>query len=616
MLTFSDEFFTNNLSCHLFSNFALQQNCMERRWVYKESGDIEVVRNLANDLSIDEPLAVLLAQRGVSSFTEARSFFRPDLQNLHDPFLLRDMEMAVNRIRQAFDKKERVLVYGDYDVDGTTAVALVYTFLKEQEFANIDFYIPNRYNEGYGVSIKGIDFAAENGFSLIIALDCGIKAVEKVQYALERGVDFIICDHHRPGDELPPAVAVLDAKRDDSVYPFDELSGCGVGFKLIQAYAQKYDIPFEKLSKYLDLVAVSIASDIVPITGENRILAYYGLKLINSKPRPGIEAILNVANIIRREEAEKSESAEAGIFSRELTINDLVFVIGPRINAAGRIESGRNSVQLLISPSLADAESIARQINDFNITRRDLDSQITQEALDMIAADKSQQGMRSTVVFNENWHKGVIGIVASRLTESYYRPTIVLTQSNGLITGSARSVKDFDIYDAIDACSDLLEHFGGHTYAAGLSLKPENLELFRKKFEHIVATSIQDYMLMPEVEIDLELDLRQITPKFMRILKQFAPFGPGNMSPVFMTPRTRDTGYARIVGKNHVKMTVFQESVRSDPFSSIAFQQGDKYTDIQKGRAMDICYHLEVNEWNGNKSIQLNIKDIRFSEEQ
>lgn len=588
---------------------------MEKRWVYKENGDFELVRNLAAALGIDAPLAELLVQRGVSTFDEARKFFRPDLQNLHDPFLMSDMDIAVDRLLQAYHNNEKVLVYGDYDVDGTSAVALVYTFFREQHFANLDFYIPNRYSEGYGISLKGIDFAAENGFSLIIALDCGIKAVEKVRYAREKGIDFIICDHHRPGEELPPAIAVLDAKRDDSTYPFDELSGCGVGFKLIQAYAMKCGAPPETLDKYLDLVAVSIASDIVPITGENRILAYYGLKLINTQPRPGIEAILNVANIIRRDENDKSEGGENGIFTKELTINDLVFIIGPRINAAGRIESGRNSVQLLISESLKDAESIARQINDFNITRRDLDLQITQEALDMIAGDKHQQEMRSTVVFNESWHKGVIGIVASRLTESYYRPTIVLTQSNGLITGSARSVKDFDIYDAIDACSELLEHFGGHTYAAGLSLKPENLELFKKKFEQIVSASIKEHMLVPEVEIDLELDLNQITPRFIRILKQFAPFGPGNMSPVFMTPRTRDTGYARIVGKNHVKMTVFQESVRSDPFSAIAFQQGDKYSGIQQGRPMDICYHLEENEWNGSKTIQLNIKDIRFSEE-
>ncbi|HOW29961.1 MAG TPA: single-stranded-DNA-specific exonuclease RecJ [Bacteroidales bacterium] len=588
---------------------------MEKHWVFKERYDAEPVNNLAGSLGIEKSLAELLIQRGINTFEEARDFFRPDLLNLHNPFLLSDMDVAVNRILKAREHKEKILVYGDYDVDGTTAVALVYTFFKKHGFENIDFYIPNRYSEGYGVSIKGIDFASENGFGLIIALDCGIKAVEKVDYALEKGIEFIICDHHRPGDELPRAVAVLDAKRNDSAYPFDELSGCGVGFKLIQAYAQQTGIAFEDLYEYLDLVAVSIASDIVPITGENRILAYYGLKLINTCPRPGIEAILNVANIMRREESENLPINDTGIFSRELTINDLVFVIGPRINAAGRIESGRNSVQLLISASLADAESIARQINDFNITRRDLDSQITQEALDMIASDKQHPELRSTVVFNEAWHKGVIGIVASRLTESYYRPTIVLTQSNGLITGSARSVKDFDIYDAIDACSDLLEHFGGHTYAAGLSLKPENLETFRKKFEHIVANSIKEHMLVPEVEIDLELDLRQITPKFLRILKQFAPFGPGNMSPVFVTPRTRDTGYARIVGKNHVKMTVFQESVRSDPFSAIAFQQGEKYSDIQRGRPMDICYHIEENEWNGNKSIQLNIKDIQFSEE-
>ncbi len=589
---------------------------MQKRWVLKDRGNKQLVADLASQLGVEPVLADLLVQRGIRSFDEAKAFFRPEIRNLHDPFLLNDMDKAIARIEVAKSRDEKVLVYGDYDVDGTTAVALVYTFLKEQGFKSLDFYIPDRYGEGYGISYKGIDFASEQGFSLVIALDCGIKAVDKISFANERGIDFIICDHHRPGDELPAAVAVLDPKREDSAYPFDELSGCGVGFKLIQAYAQKNKVPFESLIRYLDLVAVSIASDIVPIIGENRILSYYGLKLINSNPRPGIEAILNIANINRKIVSETLvESDQELNFSRELTVNELVFVLGPRINAAGRIESGRNSVLLLISPDMAHAESIARQINDFNIERRNLDSQITQEALDMIAADPVMRGSCSTVVFNPDWHKGVIGIVASRLTETYYRPTIVLTLSNGLITGSARSVKDFDIYDAIDACSDLLEHFGGHTFAAGLSLRPENLDKFSKKFEEVVASTIKEDMLVPEVEIDLEINLNQITPKFMRILKQFAPFGPGNMSPVFVTPDTHDTGYARIVGKNHVKMTVFQNEVRSDPFSAIAFQQGDKFSAIQKGQFMDICYHLEENEWNGVKSIQLNVKDIRFSEE-
>ena len=589
---------------------------MEKRWVLKQRADPVLISDLAEALGIENPLAELLVQRGITDFEGAKAFFRPDLSQLHDPFLMKDMDKAVARIETAKAKGEKIMVYGDYDVDGTTAVALVYSFLRENNFEQIDYYIPDRDSEGYGISLKGIDYAGEQNFKLIIALDCGIKAVEKIKYAKSLGIDFIICDHHRPGDELPPAIAVLDAKRTDSAYPFDELSGCGVGFKLIQAYAQKNTISFESLYKYLDLVTVSIASDIVPITGENRILAYFGLRLINTNPRPGLESILSVANVVRKPEIEKTTAGEeAGlIFSRELTISDLVFVVGPRINAAGRVESGRNSVKLLISPDMASAESIALQINDFNTERRSLDTQITQEALDMIAADEKLKNASATVIFSPDWHKGVIGIVASRLTETYYRPTVVLTQSNGLITGSARSVKDFDVYDAIDACSDLLEHFGGHMYAAGLSLKPENLELFRERFDAIVSGTIQPYMLTPEVEVDLELNLNQITPKFIRILKQFAPFGPGNMSPVFMTRNTQDTGYARIVGKNHVKMTVFQVSVRSDPYSAIAFQLGDKFDAILSKQNIDICYHIEENEWNGVKNIQLNIRDIQLSE--
>jgi single-stranded-DNA-specific exonuclease len=590
---------------------------MEKRWVLKHKGDASLVSGIAGALGIENALAELLVQRGITSFEEAKDFFRPDLSQLHDPFLLNDMDKAVERIEVAKANGQKIMVYGDYDVDGTTAVSLVYAFLKENGFEHLDYYIPDRYSEGYGISFKSIDFARDENFSLIIALDCGIKAVDKVKYANERGIDFIICDHHRPGDELPPAVAVLDAKRIDSTYPFNELSGCGVGFKLIQAYAQTHNIAFDSLYKYLDLVTVSIASDIVPIIGENRILAHFGLKLINTNPRPGIESILGVANIVRKhkDEISKEGDDEGLLFSHQLTISDMVFVVGPRINAAGRIESGRNSVKLLVSPDMATAASIAQQINDFNNERRTLDTQITLEALDIIAKDDKLRKARATVVFNPDWHKGVIGIVASRLTESYYRPTVVLTQSNGLITGSARSVKNFDVYDAIDACSDLLEHFGGHMYAAGLSLKPENLKPFRERFNSIVSASITDEMLIPEVEVDLDVNLNQITPKFLRILKQFAPFGPGNMSPVFMTHNTVDTGHARIVGKNHVKMTVFQESVRSAPYSGIAFQQGEKFDAIQKGLSMNICYHIEENEWNGVKNIQLNIKDIRFCDD-
>ena len=424
---------------------------MEKRWALKHKGDLALVTGIASALGIENALAELLVQRGITSFEEAKAFFRPDLSQLHDPFLLNDMDKAIDRIEAAKTQGQKILVFGDYDVDGTTAVSLVYSFLKENGFEHLDYYIPDRYSEGYGISTQGIDFAEKENFSLIIALDCGIKSVDKVKYAADRGIDFIICDHHRPGDELPDAVAVLDAKRIDSTYPFDELSGCGVGFKLIQAYAKTHAIPFDTLYKYLDLVTISIASDIVPIVGENRILAHFGLKLINTNPRPGIESILGVANIIRKAEDDiKKDGEDAGLlFSRELTISDMVFVVGPRINAAGRIESGRNSVKLLVSPDMETAAGIALTINDFNTERRTLDTQITIEALDIILKDDKLRNAKATVVFNPEWHKGVIGIVASRLTETYYRPTVVLTESNGLITGSARSVKDFDVYDAI-----------------------------------------------------------------------------------------------------------------------------------------------------------------------
>jgi len=596
---------------------------MHKRWVLKPEGDPEKVTSLAKVLGVVPALAELLAQRDVHTYDEARAFFRPEMSNLHDPFLMKDMDKAVGRIMKAIENKEKILVYGDYDVDGTTAVALVYTFLKEIGHNQLDFYIPDRYAEGYGISFKSVDFAADNGFGLVIALDCGIKAIEKVAKGREKGIDYIICDHHRPGDTLPQAVAVLDAKRADCPYPFKELSGCGVGFKLIQALAATRDIPFSTINKYLDLVVVSIASDIVPITGENRILAYYGLKLLNQSPRPGFEAILKFSNINRKPEFSETVAGngflngndgdpEEFIFSRELSISDLVFLLGPRINAAGRIESGRNSVELLICETHEKAEQIGQQINDFNTTRRDLDSTTTDMAMDAIKTLPRLQNARTTVVYNKDWHKGVIGIVASRLIESYYRPTIVLTQSNGLITGSARSIKDFDIYDAIDECSELLEHFGGHKYAAGLSMKPENLEAFISKFESVAERMITEDMLTPEVEIDLEINLNEIDQKFIRVLKQFAPFGPGNMSPVFKTTGVIDNGYGRIVGKNHLKLTIGHLEKKSDPLPAIAFQLGDHYPYISTGKPFDICYHIEENEWNGKKTVQLNIKDIKI----
>ncbi|HOW25565.1 MAG TPA: single-stranded-DNA-specific exonuclease RecJ [Bacteroidales bacterium] len=583
---------------------------MKKRWVLNKAADFEVVNNLAQALNVDHSIAMLLVQRGIYTYEDAREFFRPELSRLHDPYLMKDMDRAVERIGQALQKGEKILIYGDYDVDGTTAVALVYTFLR-QFSDKIDYYIPDRYSEGYGISTRGIDYAADEGFSLVIALDCGIKATDKIMYAREKDIDFIIGDHHRPDDTLPPAVAVLDPKRDDCPYPYKELSGCGVAFKLVQAYCLRHGLPFNQLEKYLDLVVVSIAADIVPITGENRILAYYGLKLINSDPRPAFEAILKHCNVTRKVVDEDNPSNF--IFTKELSISDLVFLIGPRINAAGRIESGRNSVDLLVSDDEMKASQLAGQINEFNTERRNLDLQATQHALEIIAADDMLKNKKTTVVYNPEWHQGVVGIVASRLTDTYYRPTIVLTKANGLITGSARSIKDFDIYDAVDACSDLLEHFGGHKYAAGLSLKPENLNAFIDKFEDYVSTHITEEMLMPEIEIDLKINLNDIHPKFYRILSQFAPFGPGNMKPVFLTNGLADTGYARIVGKNHIKMTVAHPEIRSFFYPAIAFQQGDFLPVIEKGVPFDICYHIEENDWNGNVSLQLNIKDIRIN---
>ncbi len=569
-------------------------------------GDKDAVQKLSSALNINNDLSNLLLQRDVTTFDEAKAYFRPDLKQLHDPFLMKDMDKAVSRIEQAVSNKEKIMIYGDYDVDGTTAVSLVYTFLKKF-YENVDYYIPDRYSEGYGISYKGIDYARDHGFSLLIVLDCGIKAIEKIEYAKQYNIDFIICDHHRPGPELPDAYAVLDPKRNDCDYPFKELSGCGVGFKLIQAYAQKYNISFDELMPFLDLVVVSIAADIVPITGENRILAYFGLKIINSYPRPGLEAILGCSNITKLHTPKGNYH-----FNREISISDLVFFVGPRINAAGRIENAKESVDLLITTDYKYAIKLADQVNNLNMERKTLDLNATQEALERIATDPSSPDTKSTVLYDPTWHKGVIGIVASRLTEHYYKPTVVLTLSNGILTGSARSVKDFDIYDAIDSCSDLLEHFGGHKYAAGLSLKPENFDVFRNKFETYVNENISESMMVPVVEIDLKIILKDINSKFYKVLKQFAPFGPGNMSPIFQTDRIIDTGKARVVGKNHLKLEVVHPDISGFPFSAIAFQQGEQLDRIKSGKEFSICYHIEENEWNGVKYLQLNIKDIQF----
>jgi single-stranded-DNA-specific exonuclease len=591
---------------------------METKWILHQPVDKQQVDEIVKVLGIDENLATLLVQRGITNFEEARTFFRPQLSQLHDPFLMTDMDKAVDRVLQAINNGEKLLVYGDYDVDGTTAVAVVYTYLKPFfKKKKIEFYIPDRYEEGYGISFKGIDYAADNGFKLVIALDCGIKANERIDYANERGVDFIICDHHRPGDVIPNAVAVLDAKRPDCHYPYDELSGCGVGFKLVTALSMRGLGTIEQVYDLIDLLAVSIAADIVPITGENRVLAHFGLKQLNKKPRPGIEAILQHANIYRRDEDQVED--EENVLTRELTISDLVFLIGPRINAAGRIAKASDSVRLLIADKKDHAEKLAASINDLNDERREFDNRITDEARGMIEDDRELRDAKSTVVYNAKWHRGVIGIVASRLTDFYYRPTIVLTRANGLITGSARSIKNFDIYDAIDNCSDLLEHFGGHKYAAGLSMKPENLPEFRRRFEAYVAEHLIAEDFVPELEVDLKIDFRNITAKFMRILNQFAPFGPGNMAPVFWTDNVVDAGGSRPVGGHrHLKLTVSQIGDAEQgvaPFSGIAFQKGDLFERIHAGEPFSICYHLEYNTWQGKTNLQLNVKDIKFAED-
>ncbi len=566
---------------------------MQKRWVEQSVLNQEITLSLQDSLQVDEVVAALLVSRGISTFDEAKSFFRPDLGHLHDPFLMKDMELAVLRIEKAIAEKEKMLVYGDYDVDGTTSVALVYGFVKKYH-KHIVFYIPDRYKDGYGISTQGIDYAAENNYSLIIALDCGIKSVDKVSYANSLGIDFIICDHHLPGSDLPEAVAVLDPKRIDCDYPYKELSGCGIGFKLVQAYAQKNDIPFEEICCYLDLVVVSIASDIVPITGENRVLAWYGLQRLNTSPCTGMSALMDVAG--RKE---------------YYTVTDIVFMIGPRINAAGRIDDAKHAVNLLIAEDHASARDKGLLINLKNTERKEHDVSITEQALAMIDEDPALIAKKTTVVFNENWHKGVIGIVASRLTEKYYRPTIVLTQSNGHVAGSARSVRDFDLYEALSECSDLLDQFGGHKYAAGLTMKVENIPAFQQRFEEVVSGSITEDALIQQVSIDACLEFRQIQPKFIRILNQFAPFGPQNMAPVFLSKNVYHYGNPSLVGNNHLKMVVRQED--SLLFECIGFGLGDHLQDLKKDVPFEICYTIEEKVWRDKHSIQLNLKGIRIA---
>ena len=562
------------------------------RWTLRHKQDMAKVQELAQVLQVDTSIASLLLQREIDTYDKAKSFFRPSIDELHDPFLMKDMDKAVTRIEKAIAQGENILVFGDYDVDGTTSVALMSSYLKTRT-PQVATYIPDRYAEGYGVSYMGIDYAADNDISLIIALDCGVKAIDKVAYAKEKGVDFIICDHHRPGVQLPAAVAVLDPKREDCEYPYKELCGCGVGFKLISAIALSRKQNLDELHPYLDLVATAIGADIVPITGENRVLAYYGLQVINQAPRAGFEAIIK--------QVKKST----------LSITDVVFIIAPRINAAGRMKHGNHAVTLLTETDFDKACQYAIEIEQYNSDRKEADKSITQEALVQIE-NKEEQDRKTTVVYQEDWHKGVIGIVASRLIETYYRPTLVFTRSGDKLAASARSVKGFDVYNALSACEEFIEQFGGHKYAAGLTLKEENYEAFKNKFEEVVSETCDPHLLIPEIAIETELDLDQITPKFYRIIKQFAPFGPGNMRPTFMTKNLVDNGYGKKVGadQTHLKINVTQNG-SGNPIGGIGFNLGDKYDLITDQKPFMATYAVGENEWNNTVSLQLMVKDIK-----
>lgn len=565
------------------------------RWTLQPKPASKNIQSLASELKVSELIATLLLQRGIETYDQARQFFRPSLNDLHDPYLMKDMDKAVQRIETAIAKGENILVFGDYDVDGTTAVSLMSSYLKSF-YPNVATYIPDRYDEGYGISYKGIDFADDNELTLIIALDCGIKSIDHVAYAKEKNIDFIICDHHRPGAELPDAVAILDPKREDCTYPYDELCGCGVGFKLIQALAKNRNQTIDDLMIYLDLVATAIAADIVPITGENRVLAKFGLEVINSNPRPGIKALVQ------------------GLKKQTLTITDVVFIIAPRINAAGRIKHGNEAVALLTEYDLEQAEQFASEIEQYNTNRKELDKQITYEALQQIEKNKEQQDF-TTVVYDENWHKGVIGIVASRLTETFYRPTIVFTKSGDKLAASARSVKDFDIYNALEACSEHLEQFGGHMYAAGMTLKEEHYMAFKKTFETTVKQTIHPDYLIPEIVVDAEINLSDIDQKLIRVLNQFEPFGPQNMTPVFLTKGVKDTGYAKGIGQNETHLKLFVKQLQgignSQGFSAIGFNLGAKLELVKNQKLFDMVYSIDENEFNGTITVQLRLKDLR-----
>lgn len=565
---------------------------MEKRWAQVEQGNQTTITALAQELNIDTCLAKILVQRGITNFEEARYFFRPTLTQLHDPFLMQDMEQAINRITQAIQNNERILVYGDYDVDGTTAVALTYSFFS-QFTSEIAYYIPDRHKEGYGISTTGIDFAAANGFNLVIALDCGIRSIDKIEYANSLGVDFIICDHHLPGETIPNAAAVLDPKRVDCNYPFKELSGCGIGFKLAQAYSQMHNLPDEGYECFLDLCMVSIAADIVPIVDENRVMAHFGLLKLNENPCTGLKALMQISG--------KTET---------YSITDVVFLLAPRINAAGRMGHAKDAVKMLISDEVVLADEQSTFINLQNTERKSFDQNITLEALAIIEESEVLMNRKTTVVFQQHWNKGVIGIVASRLTEKYYRPTIVLTESNGNYTGSARSVAGYDLYEALLSCSDLLEQFGGHKYAAGLTIKPENLALFADKFEDVVSSTISPNLLIPEINIDCELELSQIDAKFYRILMQMAPFGPQNMAPVFVTKGVTLALPPQVVGTNHLKLTVKQQN--SAIFEAIAFGLAEYESKLSLNKSFSICYTIEENVWKEKKRLQLNIKGIKL----
>lgn len=562
------------------------------RWKLKSKINPQITSKLAQELGVEDTIAQLLVHRGIETFNQAKAFFRPSLEDLHDPYLMKDMDLAVARIEKAILNDENILVYGDYDVDGTTSVSLLSSYLKTI-YPNVATYIPDRYAEGYGISFLGIDYAEDNDVTLIIALDCGIKAIDKITYASKKGIDFIICDHHRPGDEIPNAIAVLDPKRSDCEYPYKELCGCGVGFKLIQALASEKSQTIDDLVGYLDLVATAIAADIVPITGENRVLAYFGLQVINTNPRTGFKAMIQQLK------------------KKQLTITDVVFMIAPRINAAGRIKHGNYAVELLTEMDFDTAVKFAKEIEQNNNDRKNLDKTITNEALQQIT-DNNEEQTFSTVVYAENWHKGVIGIVASRLIETYYKPTLVFTKSGDKLAASARSVKGFDVYNALEQCSEFIEQFGGHKYAAGLTLDPANYENFKAKFEAVVKNTLPEYLRTPEIAIDAEISLLEVTPKFYRIIKQLEPFGPQNMKPVFMASGLRDNGYGKTVGedKTHLKLNIIEGS-NQKTYNAIGFSMGDKHPLTKKGNSFNAVFNIDENHWNGNTSLQLLLKDLK-----